>query len=59
MNKNIFDIRKEYLEIIREIDDLEGEISPETLVKMQINEAEKNPPLARGSWNSLGQCQTQ
>ncbi len=41
MNKNIFEIRKDYLEIIREIEDLEGEVSPETLLKLQINESER------------------
>ncbi len=41
MNKNIFEIRKDYLEIIQEIEDLEGEVSPETLLKLQINESER------------------
>lgn len=45
MGKNIFDIAKEYEDILSIIEDNEGEITPEIAEKLSINESELEDKL--------------
>jgi len=51
MNNTLYDIKKEYLELIQEVEEMEGELTPETEYKLNINQNElQNKAIAYHSY---------
>ena len=51
MNNTLYDIKKEYLELIQEVEEMEGELTPETEYKLNINQSElQNKAVAYHSY---------
>ena len=40
MNNTLYDIKQEYLELIQEVEEMEGELTPETEYRLNINQNE-------------------
>ena len=51
MKNTLYDIKKEYLELIQEVEEMEGELTPETEYKLNINQSElQNKAVAYHSY---------
>tara|TARA_R110000764_G_scaffold4017_3_gene16588 strand:- start:2821 stop:3309 length:489 start_codon:yes stop_codon:yes gene_type:complete len=51
MNNTLYDIKQEYLELIQEVEEMEGELTPETEYKLNINQSElQNKAVAYHSY---------
>ena len=51
MKNTLYDIKQEYLELIQEVEEMEGELTPETEYKLNINQSElQNKAVAYHSY---------
>lgn len=51
MNNTLYDIKQEYLELIQEVEEMEGELTPETEYRLNINQNElQNKAIAYHSY---------
>jgi hypothetical protein len=51
MKNTLYDIKKEYLELIQEVEEMEGELTPETEYRLNINQNElQNKAIAYHSY---------